>query len=169
MIVGRLVVAHCTPVTGFGGGRSVRLLFSDISVDPLRLREFFLFKRYSPQSHCELRLEVFLRKIALDAMPFRAGGIQEDDGWGPSRIEAMEPDRVLFDVSLDGEEIGVDEGRDAFIRVRLGFQPSTSSSSGSRAEIEQDGPARLPRFLESRIDIFPPFDCHRSLQRTIVS
>jgi hypothetical protein len=43
---------------------------------------------------------------------------------------------MFLDVRLDREKIRIDEGCDIFIRVRLGFQPSTSASSRSRAEIE---------------------------------
>jgi hypothetical protein len=43
---------------------------------------------------------------------------------------------MFLDVRLDREKIRIDEGCNTFIRVRLGFQPSTSASSRSRAEIE---------------------------------
>jgi hypothetical protein len=43
---------------------------------------------------------------------------------------------MFFDVRLDREEIRVDKGGNPFIRVRLGFQPSTSASLWSCAEIE---------------------------------
>jgi len=54
---------------------------------------------------------------------------------------------MFLDVRLDREEIRVDESGDSLIRVRLGFQPSTSPSSRSRAEIEQNRPAGLLRLL----------------------
>jgi hypothetical protein len=61
---------------------------------------------------------------------------------------------------LDGQEFGVDEGRYAFIRVGLGFQPSAGPSHRSCAEVEQDRPARLLRLGQGGIDIFAPLNWH---------
>jgi hypothetical protein len=43
---------------------------------------------------------------------------------------------MFLDVRLNREKVRIDEGCDTFIRVRLGFQPSTSASSRRGAEIE---------------------------------
>jgi len=67
---------------------------------------------------------------------FRALRIEDQNRRGPGHIEAMKPRGMLLDVSLDGEKIRMNEGRDAVICVRLGFQPSTSPSSRGCAEIE---------------------------------
>jgi len=84
----------------------------------------------------QLRFELLLRKVALDPVSFRALAIEDQNRRGPGRIEAMKPRGMLLDVSLDGEKTRMNEGCDALIRVRLGFQPSTSPSGGSRAEIQ---------------------------------
>jgi uncharacterized protein (TIGR03437 family) len=55
----------------------------------------------------------------------------------------------------------VDEGCHSIIRVRLGFQPSASPSSGRRAEIEQDRPASLFGLTQSGIDVLTPLNCHQ--------
>jgi hypothetical protein len=49
----------------------------------------------------------------------------------------MEVDGVLFDVSFKWNEVLVDESGDFVVAVRLGFQPSTCASSGSRAEVDE--------------------------------
>ena len=72
----------------------------------------------------------------------------------------MKPCWVLLDVRLDRKEIRMNEGCDTLICVRLGFQPSTSPSSWSCAEIEQDRAAGLLRFLQRGIDIFAPLNSH---------
>jgi hypothetical protein len=64
-----------------------------------------------------LRLELFLREVAFDAVAFGAFGIEDQNRRGPGRVEAMEPGGVFLDVSLDGEKIRVDEGCDSVIRV----------------------------------------------------
>jgi hypothetical protein len=43
---------------------------------------------------------------------------------------------MFLDVTLYRKKIRIDEACDVFIRIRLGFQPSTCASSWSRAEIE---------------------------------
>jgi hypothetical protein len=83
-----------------------------------------------------LRQKLILRQVAFDPMLFGARRIQDQDRRGPDRIEPIEPRRMFFDVRLDREKIRVDKARNPFIRVRLGFQPSTSASRRSRAEIE---------------------------------
>jgi hypothetical protein len=70
---------------------------------------------------------------------------------------------MFLDVGLYREEIRVDEVCDSFIRVRLGFQPSTGASSRSRAEVEKDRTARLLRLSQSGIDVFAPLNCHSSI------
>jgi GrpB-like predicted nucleotidyltransferase (UPF0157 family) len=74
----------------------------------------------------------------------------------------VEPGGVFLDVRLDRQKIRVDEACDAFIRVRLGFQPSASPSSRSRAEIEQDRPAGLLGLFECGIDVLAPLNWHSS-------
>jgi hypothetical protein len=67
---------------------------------------------------------------------------------------------MFLDVRLDRDKIRVYEAGDTFIRVRLGFQPSTSASSRSRTEVEQDRPARLLRLAESGINVLAPLNGH---------
>ncbi len=58
----------------------------------------------------------------------------------------MKPGGVLLDMGFDRQIIFVDKAGDFFVGIRLGLQPSTSASSGSRTEIEQQ---RLLRFLRA--------------------
>jgi hypothetical protein len=67
---------------------------------------------------------------------------------------------MFLDVRFHRQKIRVDEAGDGFIPVGLGFQPSASASSRSRAEIEQDRPARLLRLGQSGIDVFAPLNRH---------
>ena len=107
--------------------------------------------------------ELVFWQVAFDPIAFRALGIEDQDGGGPSRVEPMEPGGMFLDVRLDREKICIYESSNALIRIRLGFQPSTSASSRRGAEIEQDGPARFLRFRQSGIDVFAPLNCHASI------
>jgi hypothetical protein len=70
---------------------------------------------------------------------------------------------MFLDVRLYWEKIRIDEACDVFIRVRLGFQPSTCASSRSRAEIEQDRTPTSLRLGQSGIDVSTPVDRHDSI------
>jgi len=52
---------------------------------------------------------------------------------------------MLLNVSFCRKEILVDEFVSFLVFIRLGIQPSTGSSSRSRAEIQQDGAKLLLR------------------------
>jgi|SRR5579863_3313869 len=93
-------------------------------------------------------------------MPLGAFRIEDQYGRGPGGVETVEPRGMFLDVGLDRQKIRTDETRDTFIRVRLGFQPSASASSGGRAEINQDGLARSLRLGQCRIDVFTPLNRH---------
>jgi hypothetical protein len=72
----------------------------------------------------------------------------------------VEPGRVLLYVSFDRKEIFVNELGSLLIGIRLGIQPSTSSSSRSRAEIQQDGTGLLLRCGQALIDVLTPIHAH---------
>src|SRR5215831_9654392 len=93
-------------------------------------------------------------------MPFRALRIKNQNRRGPGRVEPVEPRRMFLDVRLDGEKVRVDEACDAFIRVRLGFQPSASPSSRRRTEIEQNRPTGLLGLFQCGIDVLAPLNWH---------
>jgi len=52
---------------------------------------------------------------------------------------------MFLDVSFYRKEILADEFGSLLISIRLGIQPSTSSSGRSRAEVQQDGAKLLLR------------------------
>ena len=63
---------------------------------------------------------------------------------------------MFFDMRLDGYKVFIYDRDDAFIGVRLGFQPSTSASLWGSTKIKQDWPARLVCLCQRDIDIFVP-------------
>jgi hypothetical protein len=67
---------------------------------------------------------------------------------------------VLLYVSFDGKEIFVNELGSLLIGIRLDIQPSTSSSSRSRAEIQQDGTGLPLCGGEGFIDVLTPIHAH---------
>jgi hypothetical protein len=72
----------------------------------------------------------------------------------------VEPGRVLLYVSFDRKEIFVNQLGRLLIGIRLGIQPSTSSSSRSRAEIQQDGTGLHLRCGQALIDVLTPIHAH---------
>ena len=71
---------------------------------------------------------------------------------------------MLFDVGFDRNEILLDEVGGFLIFVRLGIQPSTRPSGRSCAEIQQDGPVLLLRFIQCCINILRPIHSHAASQ-----
>ena len=136
MIVRSLIVADRPPIASFRRRERVRIFLDHLTIESFGVGPPLLLKSNPRQGHCKLRRELVLRQVALDPVPLSALGVEDQNRRGPGRIEAMKPGGMLFDVSLDGEKIRVDKGCDTLVRVRLGFQPSTSPSSRSRAEIQ---------------------------------
>ena len=52
------------------------------------------------------------------------------------RAKAVEPHRVFLNVSLERKKVLADELGSFLILIQLGIQPSTGSSTRSRAEIQ---------------------------------
>ena len=75
-------------------------------------------------------------KIAFQARTLLALAIEQEHRRRPDRIKAVKPCRVFLNVSFQRKEVFVDELRSLLIFIRLGIQPSTGSSSRSRAEIQ---------------------------------
>ncbi|MBV8553204.1 MAG: hypothetical protein JOY54_18050 [Acidobacteriaceae bacterium] len=107
-----------------------------------------------------MRLKLVLGQVTFNAISLGALGIEDQDRRRPAYVKAVEPCAVFLDMGLDGEKFLVDEACDAFIRIRLGFQPNASPSSGSRAEINQDRPTDLWCVGERRINILAPVNQH---------
>jgi hypothetical protein len=57
----------------------------------------------------------------------------------------VEPCRMFLNVGFYRKEVFADELGSLLIFIRLGIQPSTGSSSRSRAEIQQNGAGLLLR------------------------
>src|SRR5882672_7224145 len=72
----------------------------------------------------------------------------------------MEVDGVFLDVRFDRKEILIDEGRDFIVGVGFGLQPNTRASSGSSAEVEQQGLLFSLCLSECRINVFVPLNSH---------
>jgi hypothetical protein len=91
-------------------------------------------------------------------MAFHTFGTHDELGWSPLDTEALEDLGLLFDVNLGGDEFGVDQVYDAFVRVDLGFQPSTAASGGCGAEIEESRFRLLLRGLQCLVRVREPVD-----------
>ena len=67
---------------------------------------------------------------------------------------------MFFDVRLDRDEVVVDEGRDIWVGVRLGLQPSARASSRGGTEINQQRFLRSLGFRQRGVGVFIPIDSH---------
>jgi hypothetical protein len=67
---------------------------------------------------------------------------------------------MFFNVSFYRKKVFADELRSFLIFIGLGIQPSTSSSSRGRAEIQQDGAGLLLSFGQGLIDVLAPIHAH---------
>jgi hypothetical protein len=72
----------------------------------------------------------------------------------------MEVDGVFLDVRFDRKEAFIDEGRDFIVGIGFGLQPNARASSGSSAEVEQQGLLVGLCLSECRISIFIPLNSH---------
>jgi hypothetical protein len=75
-------------------------------------------------------------QIAFDPITFDALGIQDENRWRPYSFKAFEVSGMCFDVSFERDKSLVDEVRRTFVRVGLGFQPSTCASSGRGRKVD---------------------------------
>jgi hypothetical protein len=74
----------------------------------------------------------------------------------PLRAEALEYFRLLFDVDLYREIVGIDKILNSRVRVNLGIQPGAGSSHWCCIEIDQQRALAGSSFLERSIDIIFP-------------
>lgn len=81
----------------------------------------------------------------------------------------MEVSGVLFDVCFERYEVFVDEGGGFVVAVRFGFQPNTSASGGSGAEIDQHRSFTGLCFRERRVGICHPVNFHVFSPRLILT
>jgi hypothetical protein len=80
----------------------------------------------------------------------------------------MESGRVFFDVDFDRNEILLDKRRELGISIRLGFQPSTSASSRSSAEINQNRFMFSLGFAQRCINVLIPIHSHTNLREAFI-
>ena len=83
--------------------------------------------------------KLVFREIALNAKPFFAVFVEDENGRRPQDFKSVELRGLLFDVDGGGGEVVVDVLRQLRVAVRFGLQPNASPSSGSGAEIQQRG------------------------------
>jgi hypothetical protein len=74
---------------------------------------------------------------------------------------------MFLDMSVDRNEIPVDELCGFGIRIRLGLQPSTGTSSRRGTEVKQDGLFFLFRQKQRLIDILTPVYGHVRLRNDV--
>jgi hypothetical protein len=117
-------------------------------------------ERDAPEAELELRAELVSREIPLESTALDPVGVEDEYRRGPSRVEPVEPGRVLLDVGLDRQEVFVDEVRGLLVGVGLGFQPSACASGRGRAEVEKNRALRRLRLGERLVDVPAPLHCH---------
>jgi len=162
VIIRSFVMAHTAPVDRFSGNGGVRIILRHAGVALLRIRPFLVHESYACEAHFQTRAEPVLWQVAFDAITLDGAGVHYQNGRRPKCVEAMEPRRMLFDVSFERNKVLMDEACDFLVAVGLGFQPSTSASSRRRREVNQHRFVLRLGFGQSGIDILLPIDEHAS-------
>jgi hypothetical protein len=85
----------------------------------------------------QLRLKLGFRQISLNSILLFPVRVHDQNCRRPGYVEAVKPGGVFLYVRLNRYKMRANEGRDIIVRVRLGFQPSASPSSGRGTEINQ--------------------------------
>ena len=131
-----------------------------LRVASFRIGVLLLDKRDPAETAHESGDEIIVRQIAFKAYLLFAIAVEKEHGRRPHCAKAMEPCRMFLDVSLYGQKVLMDKIVGLLVLIRLGIQPSTSPSSGSRAEVQQYGLGLLLRCGEGLIDILAPIHSH---------
>jgi hypothetical protein len=155
-ITAALVTGNTAPVERFRSGIRFRQSAQDLVVRGLRLFPLLPRKRRIGQAKLQLSKKVVWRQITFELMALGAVGIEHLYGWCPLRAEAFEYFRLLFNVDLYREVMGVDKVLDAGVRINLGIQPSASSSHRSRVKIHQKRSLVRSCLFQGSIDIIFP-------------
>jgi len=123
-----------------------------VAIPSFRIRVSRLQEGHSTKAVHQSSGEILIRQIAFESHTFLTIRIEQEHSRRPDRGKAMEPGRVLLDVSLEGKEVFVNELGRLLIGIRFSVQPSIGSSGRSRAEVQQDGAGLLlpPRLGFSR-------------------
>jgi hypothetical protein len=137
VVVRGFVMAHALPIKSLGRDFRIRVTIENLAVPAFCICPVFVHEGNTRETHIQLRPEFVIRQIALETMPLNAVCIQYENCWCPRNVEAMEVDRVFFDVHFERDEVFVDEGCGLIVTVRLGFQPSTCASGRGRTEIDE--------------------------------
>jgi hypothetical protein len=162
VIVARTILRYSPPVHCLGSEVRISIASDHVAVPSLRIRVPLLHEGNTTKAVHQSCIEIAIRQITFQSHTLLTLAIEQEHSRRPYRSKAVEPGRVFFYVSFDGKEIFVNEFGSLLIGIRLGIQPSTSSSSRSRAEIQQDGTGLLLRGCEDLIDIFAPIHTHNS-------
>ena len=80
--------------------------------------------------------ERIFRQITFDAVAFVTFRIQDQNRRRPDSVESFEVRGMFFDVGFERDEVFVDEVGSIFVRIGLGLQPSTCTSSRRGREID---------------------------------
>jgi hypothetical protein len=76
--------------------------------------------------------------------------------------------RVFFDVGFEGDEVSVNKRGSLVIAVRLGFQPSTCTSGGRGAEVDEQRLLLSFGFRECGVSVFQPMNFHAGASYSMV-
>lgn len=166
-LAGRLVPGDPGPVERLRRRVAGRGIVRQLAEAPLRLGPVAARLGGVGQPELQLGQEVGRRQVALDAVPLGPVRRQDQDRRGPLGAEALEDLRLLLDVGAGGDEVAADELRDLGMGIDLGLQPSASPSEGRRGEVEEQGPAGLPRLAQCRVDVSLPVDLHGTLLSSV--
>ena len=165
MVIRGFIVADRFPVDSLRRSVGVRVLLYYFRVELFGVCPFLLHEADAGQAQQKLRGKFFFRQIAFNAVALFAVFVEHQRRGCPDRVKAMEAGGVFLDVDGEWNESLVDIGRELWVGVRFGFQPSACASSRCGAEIEQNGLVLCLRLSERGINIFVPGNSHGCTSR----
>jgi hypothetical protein len=93
------------------------MTLGNLRIDLFRVSKFLLHEIDARHGHFQTRAKPVLRQIAFDAVPLDTLRVDDQDAWCPQRREPLEPRRMFFNVSFEGNELLIDEVRGFLIGV----------------------------------------------------
>jgi hypothetical protein len=109
VIVSRFVVADAFPVKRLGRSFRRGITIEHLGISAFGVRPIFAHERDASETQLQLRPELVGRQITFESKPFLTVGIENEYGWRPQCVEAVEVRRVFLDMDLERDEVFIDE------------------------------------------------------------
>jgi hypothetical protein len=98
VIVSCLIACYSAPIHGGRCGMGIRKSSDHVAIPSFRIAIFLVNKGDTTETGCQSSHEIAVRQIAFQPHSLLALTIEEEHCRRPNRIEAVEPQRMFFDM-----------------------------------------------------------------------